>query len=180
MFDIKTLLILIPALPLAAAILTAVLGRRVLRERSHWPTVAALLLSFVASIVLVFQVQKQIERPAENYRPAAVTLWSWYNIPDAMPKPAGGGTLPSGWGDFHIDIALQADPLTAVMLAVVTCISSLVAIYSIGYMHGDRRLLAVLRLREPVRLLDDPVGLGRAISSCFTSAGSWSACAAIC
>ena len=98
MFDIKMLLILIPALPLAAAILTAVLGKRVLREQSHWPTVAALLLSFVASIVLLFQVQKQIERPAEDYRPAAVTLWSWYNVPDAMPKPPAGGALPAGLG----------------------------------------------------------------------------------
>lgn len=137
MFDVKTLLILIPALPLAAAILTAVLGRRVLRERSHLPTVVGLLLSFVVSILLVFQVQEQVERSDKDYRPATVTLWSWYNVPDAMPSP-GDSSLPSDWGDFHIDIALQADPLTAVMLAMVTCISTLVAIYSIGYMHGDR------------------------------------------
>ncbi len=37
----------------------------------------------------------------------------------------------------HIDITLRADPLTAAMLAIVTCISALVAIYSIGYMRGD-------------------------------------------
>jgi NADH-quinone oxidoreductase subunit L len=135
--DIKTLLILIPALPLAAAILTAVLGKRVLRGRSHWPAVAALLLSFLASVVLLFQVQKRIDGPAETRGPATVTLWSWYNVSDAMPKPSDAGTPSPGWGDFHIEIALQADPLTAVMLAVVTCISSLVAIYSIGYMHGD-------------------------------------------
>ena len=49
MFDIKTLLILIPALPLAATLLTAVLGKRVLRGRSHWPTVAALLLRLTLS-----------------------------------------------------------------------------------------------------------------------------------
>jgi NADH-quinone oxidoreductase subunit L len=137
MFDVKTLLILIPALPLAAAILTAVLGRRVLREKSHLPTVVGLLLSFVVSILLVFQVQEQVERSGKNYRPAAVTLWNWYSIPDAMPSP-GDSSLPNDWGDFHIDVALQADPLTAVMLAMVTCISTLVAIYSIGYMHGDR------------------------------------------
>jgi NADH-quinone oxidoreductase subunit L len=136
MFDIKTLLILIPALPLAAAIVTAMLGRRVLRGQSHLPTVIALLLSFVASIVLVFQVQQQIERSGENYRPAAVTLWSWYSIPDVMPRSTGG-SLPSGAAAFHVDVAMQADPLTAVMLAVVTCISTLVAVYSIGYMHGD-------------------------------------------
>jgi NADH-quinone oxidoreductase subunit L len=137
MLDIKTLLILIPALPLMAAILTAVFGKRVLCAQSHWPTVAALLLSFLASIALLFQMQKRIELPAENREPVAVTLWSWYNIPDAMPKPSGAAAMPAGWGDFHIDVALQADPLTAIMLAVVTCISSLVAIYSIGYMHGD-------------------------------------------
>ena len=140
MFDIKTLMILIPALPLAAAIVTVVLGRRVLRGQSHLPTVVALVLSFVASIALVFEMQREIERydwSEATYPPRSVTLWSWYSIPGAMPRPANG-SLPSGWGDFDIDIALQADPLTAVMLAVVTCISALVAIYSIGYMHGDR------------------------------------------
>ena len=48
--------------------------------------------------------------------------------------------LPKGEGDsspFRIDVTLRADPLTAAMLAIVTCISTLVAIYSIGYMHGD-------------------------------------------
>ncbi len=38
---------------------------------------------------------------------------------------------------LHIDIALRADSLTVVMLCIVTCISTLVAVYSIGYMHGD-------------------------------------------
>ena len=56
-----------------------------------------------------------------------------------MPRAAPNGfdQLRRGWGDFRIDIALRADPLTAAMLAIVTCISTLVAIYSIGYMRGD-------------------------------------------
>ncbi len=60
----NTLLILIPALPLAATLLTAALGPRILRERSHIPVVTALLLSFAASIALVFQVQQKIEQTA--------------------------------------------------------------------------------------------------------------------
>ena len=40
--EISTLLLLVPALPLAAAILTAALGPHVLRGRSHWPTLVAL------------------------------------------------------------------------------------------------------------------------------------------
>jgi NADH-quinone oxidoreductase subunit L len=137
--DIKTLLILIPALPLTAALVTAALGRGMLRRQSHWPTVAALILSFVASIVLLLQVQRQVEQSHDRYQPAAVTLWNWCNVADVnQPAPdAGVGNAASGSQGFRIDVTLQADPLTAVMLAVVTCIASLVAIYSIGYMHGD-------------------------------------------
>jgi NADH-quinone oxidoreductase subunit L len=131
-FDIKTLLILIPALPLTAALATAALGARVLRTRSHVPTVTALVLSFLASILLVFQVQQQIERQDEGMRHGryeqVVTLWRWADLSHPEGEETGAA----------IDIALRADPLTATMLAIVTCISSLVAIYSIGYMQGDR------------------------------------------
>ena len=48
---------------------------------------------------------------------------------------AGSGTPQNC--NFHIDVVLRADPLTAVMLATVTFISLLVAVYSIGYMRGD-------------------------------------------
>jgi NADH-quinone oxidoreductase subunit L len=41
------------------------------------------------------------------------------------------------FGDLHSEWALRIDPLTAVMLVVVTTISSLVHIYSIGYMADD-------------------------------------------
>ena len=41
------------------------------------------------------------------------------------------------FGDLHSEWALRIDPLTAVMLVVVTTISSLVHIYSIGYMDED-------------------------------------------
>ncbi|MCD4726369.1 MAG: NAD(P)H-quinone oxidoreductase subunit F, partial [Pirellulales bacterium] len=54
-----------------------------------------------------------------------------------MPHPDDGRVETPGWGNFNIEVSLRADPLTAVMLAMVTCISALVAIYSIGYMRGD-------------------------------------------
>src|SRR5215471_10667037 len=40
-------------------------------------------------------------------------------------------------GDLHVEWALRVDTLTAVMLVVVTTISSFVHLYSIGYMHED-------------------------------------------
>ena len=56
MFDEKTLLILIPAMPLTAAVITAALGKRVLRRQSHWPTVVAIGISCVASMLLVLKI----------------------------------------------------------------------------------------------------------------------------
>jgi NADH-quinone oxidoreductase subunit L len=40
-------------------------------------------------------------------------------------------------GNFSVDWALRIDSLTAVMLVVVTVVSSLVHLYSVGYMHDD-------------------------------------------
>ncbi len=148
MLDIKTLLILIPALPLAAAVLTAVLGPRVLRSRSHLPSVVAVALSCAASLVLVFQVQDAAERvsAAAGDKPAGfervVTLWTWADVPSASAQPLPETPSPAearaeaGRG-FRVDVALRADPLSAIMLAMVTLVSLLVVVYSIGYMHDD-------------------------------------------
>src|SRR5205807_10324705 len=40
-------------------------------------------------------------------------------------------------GDLSIELSLYVDRLTAVMLLLVTIVSSLVHIYTIGYMRGD-------------------------------------------
>ena len=40
-------------------------------------------------------------------------------------------------GDFTAEWALRIDPLTIVMMVVVTTVSALVHVYSVGYMHGD-------------------------------------------
>jgi len=156
MFEIKTLLILIPALPLAASLLTAALGKRVLREQSHWPTVAAIGLSCLASLMLVVQVQRQVDQTAAGaagHRAGheagqgdaaaigceqVVTLWTWADVSQAYDyAPTGTQAVPPTPRDFQIDITLRADPLTAIMLAMVTFVSLLVAVYSIGYMHHD-------------------------------------------
>lgn len=138
MFDISTLLVLIPALPLSATLVTALMGKRLLREQSHWPTVLAIGLACAASIVLLVQVYQESprgeERAAEKMGYERVfTLWTWADVERAYGPVAAAGEHR----DFRVDVTLRADPLTAVMLAMVTFISLLVAVYSIGYMHGD-------------------------------------------
>ena len=150
MNDIKTLLILIPALPLAAALLTAVLGPRILRA------VAIGLLSWacrsLARPVYCWYI-KSIRKLRRRVKGVLKTVWIMKkkcilsgcglgpkrttHIPGRRPQ-ARIRYKPPGWGNFNVKVVLRADPLTAVMLAVVTFISLLVAVYSIGYMHGDR------------------------------------------
>jgi NADH-quinone oxidoreductase subunit L len=153
-------IVLIPALPLAATLVTALAGRYVLKQRSHVPAVAATLASFVLSMVLLFDVQREAHAAGAATSGQAsstvgyervVSLWNWASVDDAylglkvkLPhrsSPAGqvlvGAPDTQGF-DFKVDIALRADPLTAIMLATVTLVSSLVVIYSIGYMQGDR------------------------------------------
>ncbi|HND53270.1 MAG TPA: proton-conducting transporter membrane subunit, partial [Pirellulaceae bacterium] len=50
--------------------------------------------------------------------------------------PATAAPVPAR--SFRVDITLRSDALTCIMLTMVTFISSLVAIFAAGYMHGDR------------------------------------------
>jgi NADH-quinone oxidoreductase subunit L len=145
--SIPTLLALIPGLPLLAAIITAVFGR-VLKEKSHWPVVMALVGSFLCSVALLGEVRSGINANENSGQVGWETvshLWNWAQLDGAIPTAevthaapvAGGPALPSSL-PFAIDITQRADALTSIMLCMVTFVSSLVAIYASGYMHGDR------------------------------------------
>ncbi|MCE9556674.1 MAG: NADH-quinone oxidoreductase subunit L [Planctomycetes bacterium] len=143
---------LIPALPLAGALLTALLGPKVLKSRAHWPVVIGLAGSAVAAMLLLVAVNHRAGQGEFASDPAAarVTLWQWASISPAMAAPpaaveaaaklnaAEKNTAKLTEVPFTIDVTLRIDPLTSLMLAMVTFVSTLVAIYSIGYMHGER------------------------------------------
>lgn len=138
------LLIAIPSLPLVAAIVIAILGPRVLGGRSHYPLVAALATAFVCSILLLNQVRLGNHGEGVPGEPdhagfsRTVTLWTWAAIPDAYLQPGADDPQQVTSRDFRLDITLRADALTCVMLSMVTFVSTLVAFFASGYMHGDR------------------------------------------
>src|SRR5262245_5894377 len=151
MSQLDLLIFLVPGLPLAATVVTALLGKKVLRGQSHWPTVLALAGSFVLSAILLVQVNRRSAQARES-DPQAVgfeyitpSLWTWAALdhaakekaPDEQFSTRSLRSIPLKNTVFRIDIVLRSDPLTAVMLVMVTFVSLLVAIYAIGYMHGD-------------------------------------------
>ena len=102
---------LIPLLPLASFLIVGLLGHWI-RDKAHFVAVPAVLGSFLLSTVAFMEVAGGHE--------SSLRLYTW---------------LTSGILDVHIGITI--DRLTAVMLLLVTTVSTLVHIYTIGYMHGD-------------------------------------------
>ncbi|MEX1157819.1 MAG: NADH-quinone oxidoreductase subunit L [Thermomicrobiales bacterium] len=109
----EDLLVLIPLLPLVAALVNFLFGRWYIRDLAGPIASAAVFGSWVLSL-LVFIDQLDSDEPLVQH------LYTW---------------IPAG--DFQVPMNLYVDHLSATMLMVVTTVSTLVHIYAIGYMHGD-------------------------------------------
>ena len=136
----NTLLVLIPVLPLVAAIITATMGARVLGAKSHWPVVGGLIGSFVCSVFLMIQVHAGNASAENDLVPVGfshvVSLWTWTDVSAAIFQVAADATGTTR--NFRIAVDLRADSLTSIMLVMVTFIGLFIAIYAAGYMQGDR------------------------------------------
>ncbi|MDK9724302.1 MAG: NADH-quinone oxidoreductase subunit L [Sterolibacteriaceae bacterium MAG5] len=108
----KSLYLIIPLAPLFGAIVAGLFGKAIGRAGAHWVTILGVTVSLVCS-VLVFQ-----DVMAGNTFNGAVYTW-----------------LESG--GLKMEIGFLIDQLTAVMLIVVTFVSLMVHIYTIGYMAED-------------------------------------------
>jgi NADH-quinone oxidoreductase subunit L len=101
---------LIPALPLVGALVNMLFGRVVAR-RAHWVAVPAVAGAFIVACAVYARARTE---------PLTTTLFSWIVA-----------------GEFEATVTALVDPLSAVMLLVVTGVGLLIHIYSIGYMHDD-------------------------------------------
>ncbi len=75
----------------------------------------------------------------------SITLWRW--IPLAVNQAVG--QIPGSAGEWFVDVTLRIDSLSALMLAFVTFVGSLIHLYSVGYMgheEGYGRFFAYLNL----------------------------------
>jgi NADH-quinone oxidoreductase subunit L len=112
-------------LPLIAAIIAGFFGRLIGDRGSQLVTCAAVLASAVLAVVIFFQV-------AIGGQAVTVDLFNWMDT-----------------GDLQVEWALRFDTLSAVMICVVTIVSSMVHVYSVGYMahdHSIPRFMAYLSI----------------------------------
>jgi len=113
--DLKTLYLSIVLAPLFGAILAGFFGKRLGRVGSHTVTI----LGVTVSTVLSMYTLRGFIYDAANFS-FNETLYTW--------MVAGG---------LRFEVGFMVDQLTALMMVVVTFVSLMVHIYTIGYMKGD-------------------------------------------
>ena len=111
------LLSIIPALPLAAVALNLLLGDRLSRRGAGWLACGAVAASFLASLRAVVTLAGL----PEDSRRIVETVYTWIHV-----------------GNFSVNVSYLLDPLSAVMILVVTGVGFLIHVYSTGYMAHDR------------------------------------------
>ncbi|NND44516.1 MAG: NADH-quinone oxidoreductase subunit L [Xanthomonadales bacterium] len=110
----KTMLILVPLLPLIGAVLSGLGRNQVGRAGAHWITIIAVAASCALSfMVLAMQLDGQIG--VEN-----ISVYTWM-VSDGI----------------RFEVGFLVDHLTTLMMCVVTFVSLMVHIYTIGYMQDD-------------------------------------------
>lgn len=112
--NIKLYCIAIVLAPLAASLVAGLLGRVIGKRGAHGITILGMLVSFALTLCVFNNIILQHQGPY-NF-----SLYIWGSS-----------------GNFNFDIGFLVDQLSVMMMMLVTFVSLLVHIYSIGYMDGD-------------------------------------------
>ncbi|MEZ5582142.1 MAG: NADH-quinone oxidoreductase subunit L [Candidatus Competibacteraceae bacterium] len=100
--------------PLLGALIAGLFGRRIGRAGAHWAAIGGVAVSFLLSLVVLKHI---VIDGAEPFNSA---VYTWLAVEGV-----------------RLEIGFLVDSLTALMITVVTFVSLMVHIYTIGYMHDD-------------------------------------------
>ncbi|MFA6223339.1 MAG: NADH-quinone oxidoreductase subunit L [Desulfomonilaceae bacterium] len=119
---------LIPIFPLIGFLINGLLGRRFSEKTIGWIGAGSVGASFLVAISIFFELIKL----APGSRSIQIIIYSWI------------------WsGDLNVPVGFLVDPLSMIMIMVVSGVGCIIHIYSIGYMHGEigfRRYFSYLNL----------------------------------
>ncbi|MCE2916418.1 MAG: NADH-quinone oxidoreductase subunit L, partial [Rubrivivax sp.] len=108
----QNLLLAVPLAPLIGAVIAGLFGKTVGRRGAHFFTILGVAIAFVCSAVVMAQVAGGARFNA--------TLYEWMVL-----------------GKLVMEVGFLVDGLTAMMMCVVTFVSLMVHVYTIGYMEED-------------------------------------------
>jgi NADH-quinone oxidoreductase subunit L len=110
------LIALVPLLPLVGFLIISMNVNRLSHSIASAIACGSVLISFLIAVILFFQL---VGLPAEQ-RSLNVVVFDWITV-----------------GNFSAQISFLIDPLSSLMLLIITGVGFLIHVYSIGYMHGD-------------------------------------------
>ncbi|MBT9594501.1 MAG: NADH-quinone oxidoreductase subunit L [Vitreoscilla sp.] len=109
----QNLLLTVPMAPLVGAVVAGLFGKTVGRRGAHVITILGVLISFIISVMVL----KSVGLDGARFNG---TVYEWMNL-----------------GGLKMEVGFLIDGLTAMMMCVVTFVSLMVHIYTIGYMEED-------------------------------------------
>ncbi len=118
-----TLIALIPLLPLAGFLLLGLFGRKYFKNTSGIIGTTLLLISTVLALYTAYGYFFEYGKVDGVYQKLIPLKYTWLQFSEGV----------------SIDMGIILDPISVMMLVVVTFISLMVHIYSLGYMKGDER-----------------------------------------
>jgi NADH-quinone oxidoreductase subunit L len=104
---------LIPLFPLLGFLITGIGFSRLTVKISGWIASGMVLISFLISLVLFFELKN-------GTTPETILISDWIKT-----------------GSLNLPIEFLIDPLSSFMMLIITGVGFLIHVYSIGYMHGD-------------------------------------------
>ena len=108
----QSLLLTVALAPLAGALIAGLAGKWVGKRGAHFFTILGVLIAFIGSVMVLSQVAGGARFNA--------TVYEWMVL-----------------GNLVMEVGFMVDGLTAMMMVVVTFVSLLVHVYTIGYMEED-------------------------------------------
>jgi len=112
MISMKSLYLLVPLAPLAGSLIAGLWGRAIGRAGAHWVTIVSVAIAFFASCVILSDVLA-----GNSYNGP---VYTWLTM-----------------GETRLEVGFLIDRLSALMMVVVTFVSLMVHVYTIGYMADD-------------------------------------------
>ena len=119
---------LIPIFPLIGFLINGLFGRRFSEKTIGWIGAGSVGASFVVAVSIFLELLNMA--PGTRSIQKIVYSWIWS-------------------GDLNVPIGFLVDPLSIVMIMVVSGVGCIIHVYSIGYMHGEigfRRYFSYLNL----------------------------------
>jgi len=114
---------LIPLLPIISFLIIGLVGRRYFPKFSGVLGTLSLMISFVLSVFVAYQYFFEVGKIDGVYQKIIALKYVWLQF-----SP-----------NISIDMGILLDPISVMMIVIVTFISLMVHIYSLGYMKGEPR-----------------------------------------